>query len=292
MLEEGFANEPKRLERRYRKHTSQPYPAKTISARLEPATYATITYDAIPRLYQPANDNDGEDAASQLACSVSGGTMSSTPSLYDDGSQSSAPIYENSHTRVGSKKVDFVVALDLPEDDPLALVLRELTQVEITQPPFPPLHTSQTSFHPVKDQLLPIAIETKRSVPASDPLDQVQIWTAAFHRRMEKLRSIRGIRLLNRTAQQQQQQQREDEKEKEQGSRKLLPTLPLLIVTGSQWKLYYAIDRGDHIDLSSPCVLGSTDSIMDVYVLLACLKALRQWVETVFYDSMRDYFVI
>lgn len=265
--------ELQRLLARMGKDTPPPK-APSATVRYEPMMSATIIFDSIPRLELPYAKGDEDESILAVSC-VSG--RSAVRSAATDESIDET----NAHTRAGSKKVDYCLAVDLERGDPLERVLWELTQSEINEPPHPPLHTSQTTLRAVQDNLLPVAIETKQNQASTDPLEQLGIWTAAFHRRMQRLRMARGLAILGGHGQPEQTSSRE----------RLVP-LPLIIVRGSTWNLMYALDQGDKIEITKATTIGSTSNLLAVYQLLASLRALGDWVETDFYKAMREWFAV
>ncbi|KAH8168263.1 hypothetical protein LIA77_11992 [Sarocladium implicatum] len=252
---------------------------RPASVRYEPMMSATIIFDAVPRLQLPyanKDDDDDADAESVLACSVTSG-RSGLRSITTN--ESIDETY--SHTRASSKKVDYCLAMDLVTGDPLERVLWELTQSELSESPHVDLHTSQTTYRVVQENLLPVAIETKQNQASTDPFEQLGIWTAAFHRRMHRLRMSRRLAMLNNQGQ-----------PVRDSGRELVVPLPLITVRGSNWSIMYALDRGDRIEITKASAMGSTSSVLNIYRLLASLRALGEWIETGFYEGMREWFSV
>ena len=69
-----------------------------------------------------------------------------------------------------------------------------------------------------------------------------------------------------------------------------LVSLPLIIVTESAWDIYFAYDRRTHIDIYRLLRIGSIESIDDTYTLLCSLEAVKDWIETTFYQSIKEWF--
>ncbi|OIW23198.1 hypothetical protein CONLIGDRAFT_554125, partial [Coniochaeta ligniaria NRRL 30616] len=53
--------------------------------------------------------------------------------------------------------------------------------------------------------------------------------------------------------------------------------LPLLLVVGSQWKVYFMIDRGDHLDMILAIETDNTSSLPGCYKILALVRELGRW---------------
>lgn len=113
-----------------------------------------------------------------------------------------------------SKMVDFTVNL-VPDDkmyEKILLMTQDL--------PYSLRTINQTSYDPVRFQPIAISIETKTpNAPEGDAMIQLGMWVAAHFKR---------IRMFSH-------------------GELVTPTLPLLYVSGAQWSLLFAIDRGKHI---------------------------------------------
>jgi hypothetical protein len=194
------------------------------------------------------------------------------------------------HTRVESKKVDYVFALDLAADDPLQRVIKELLLREMhlhiaqDEAKGVPPHLNQTAYEAVWNSLIAVSIETKQDTVSGDPLVQLGIWVAAWHIRMKKLRLDRGLQSLSSPT----------ASIAEPSAASLSParlvSLPLILAIGATWQIYYSCDCGDRIEISGPFPLGSTLTLASTYQLLACLRAIKEWVKTTFYQEMRRWF--
>ena len=65
---------------------------------------------------------------------------------------------------------------------------------------------------------------------------------------------------------------------------KTYPALPLLYIKGHDWNLYIAEPAKSlkHVDIWHKLHFGSTETVCDIYKILAALKRLIQWVEEVY----------
>ena len=128
---------------------------------------------------------------------------------------------------------------------------------------------NQTAYSPVAERPIFVSIETK-TIQSSEEAAKAQLgmWADAGNRRAECLMEItkpRGLR------------------QGEHPTRTQLAA-PLLLISGHNWDLYWAIDRGDKIDaLRYRQHLGTTKTIGDIYMLLASVRSLAAWGVDVFY---------
>ncbi|KAJ8108998.1 hypothetical protein ONZ43_g6260 [Nemania bipapillata] len=182
------------------------------------------------------------------------------------------------HTRSDAKLADYVVALDVFDKrewglkvifDMLAYCLRYCDRV--------PNHINQTAYKPLAKSPIGLSIETKRANPsgAGDPLVQLGVWVAAWHKRMTFLRDtlIRYGKNLS------QEWANED-----------LVSVPLIQVLGHKWKMYFARFTSSNITLYDPVNIGSTESIIQIYSLTASLEAINEWIKTSFKVGLERWF--
>ncbi|KAI1179810.1 hypothetical protein F4777DRAFT_532090 [Nemania sp. FL0916] len=134
--------------------------------------------------------------------------------------------------------------------------LRPLSQGSINQTEYPPLAR------------MPIAISIVTSATGASTKEnkiRLGLWTAAWHKRIVALADLRGKRII---------------------------TLPLLMVVGHDWKLFFACDRGaEGIEICGGITVGSTYSITDLYKLLATIRLLAEWVETEYATWIAELFL-
>lgn len=225
-----------------------------VSVRWESVSSATITSDSIPFLRATSH------SSAQPAISVSADTSILSGSGSEAGSHLSW-----SQMRSSSVKVDYVLAIDVPEETPLREAISFVTNHEKAAIP----HVNQTAYLPLKDSPIAVSIETKQETPSKDPLVQLAIWTAAWYQHMCDLREhLVGA-----------------------GPKPPLGSVLLVQVVGHTWQLYFAHDIQSAIDIYGPIPLGSTDNILSAYVLLNSLEAIKRWTEDTFYSSMKRWFL-
>ncbi|KAK6067992.1 hypothetical protein SCUP234_11326 [Seiridium cupressi] len=186
-------------------------------------------------------------------------------------------------SRSDVKIIDYLLVLDLPRNSRLQETISDLiTRVcEGGR-----RHVNQTVYQSIQDSLIDVSIEAKTEFLAVDPLLQFGLWTAAWYKRMRSLRrelfatKVAGIhdeRLLSQLRAQEQ--------------KKRLITVPLIPVVGHQWDMYLAYFDTASIILYGPVKMGCTETILDVYVLVASLKALGEWAGIAFKAAMEDWFM-
>jgi hypothetical protein len=142
-----------------------------IITRAEAVASATIEGHSIPEWHGDA------DSVHELACTVS---VSSVGTTNTTGTADKADKSARTHSRGDSRKVDFVLVMDIPSTLPLKQSIRTLiTAVNglRTNPPSP--HVNQTTYAPVLESPIAVSIKTKTTASAEDALLQLGIWYAA-----------------------------------------------------------------------------------------------------------------
>ncbi|KAJ8120219.1 hypothetical protein ONZ43_g3017 [Nemania bipapillata] len=241
--------------------TEHERPLRSVATEFEPVMAATIAGDSIPRLI-------GQSGA--LACSVSstGESSEGTPGTPKPGLSAANP--NQVHSSSSNKKVDYALVLGLPDESALLRRINGLTnEVALRDKEVAP-HFNQTAYYPVQYTPIAVSIKTKVQFSPYDPLVQLGIWVAAWHKRMEYLRS----QLQWGTAAATQQR---------------LVSLPLIQVIEHRWQMYFACDAGVSITMYGPVNLGSTDDLIALYALFASLKVIKAWVESEFYKGLKRW---
>ncbi|KAK7739072.1 hypothetical protein SLS53_005970 [Cytospora paraplurivora] len=219
--------------------------------RVEPVMSATIAGDSIPYLRGSDGDSLGP------ACSLSVESLLASESSYAESDLSLSMM------RSRGVKVDYVLALDIPEEAPLRSNISQIINNGLLP------HVNQTAYLPLKESPIAVAIETKTDTSGQDPLVQLGIWTAAWYQRMYDLREqLTGP-----------------------GPKPRLVSVPLIQVVGHSWHVYFACDVGTSVDIFGPIGLGSTDGLMSLYVLLSSLEAIKEWAESTFHAGMETWFL-
>ncbi|KAL8404278.1 hypothetical protein RB594_009220 [Gaeumannomyces avenae] len=242
-------------------------------ARLVPVMSAVIHNNYVPGKFAsksalPVNRLHGHlggDSASVAGDSVSG-TGSNTAGPSADGRRSD------------SNKVDYVACLDVAADTPLSKVLYNVTYNQGVEADILP-HVNHVLYAPLQWSPIAVSIETKTEESSRDAMLQLSIWVAAWHNRMDAHRQLIRRELPELwTARAGAEEAR-------------IPSTVLFKVVNNSWLLYFACDRGTHIDLLGPFDVGGTQNLKDIYALVAVLLAVRNWMEEGFRDSVAKWFM-
>ncbi|KAK6840983.1 hypothetical protein PG987_001843 [Apiospora arundinis] len=223
---------------------------ENTSVRYEQVTGASIASDALPM-------RSGTDTASLYSPSLAGGSV-------DYQSDITMSKVDN---RGDSKRVDYVLVMDMPETAPLQ---REISRIVAGIDCCGMSHFNQTLYRAVAKSLIAVSIETKAELPQYDPLLQLGIWASAWQKRMYDLRRAIDPR----------------------GPCPRLVTMPLIQAVGHKWEIYFASDLGNTIDLFGPMAIGGTEDLVSMYALLSSLQSIKHWIQTIFQDSMTAWFMI
>ncbi|OAA37558.1 hypothetical protein BBO_07588 [Beauveria brongniartii RCEF 3172] len=73
--------------------------------------------------------------------------------------------------------------------------------------------------------------------------------------------------------------------------RPLIPALPQICVRGHDWYLYFACDRGKHIDLLDGHWMGSSRDLADVYFLIKNLRIVVEYLEKEYFEWIWQLFI-
>lgn len=72
---------------------------------------------------------------------------------------------------------------------------------------------------------------------------------------------------------------RVSDRNKSNKQRMPIPCLPVMLVVGDDWQLWFVIDKPTHTDVCGPVHVGKTSGLDDAYRLLATLRLLAGWME-------------
>lgn len=160
--------------------------------------------------------------------------------------------YVDDVSTVQSHKVDFCLTVE-PVD-----AMRECFK-RLDLPTF-----NHTMYEPLRNRPIAVSIETKSPTPTSTGIPQLAAWTHAWINRITELHPDTAI-----------------------------PTLPLVRVVGHYWTVQWAWrEKGmsTGMTITSAKVLGDTCSLMGVYSILAFLRELSKWIDSVFWPWVLDTF--
>ncbi|KAJ2998412.1 hypothetical protein NUW58_g330 [Xylaria curta] len=258
--------------------------------RVENVSTATMEGDSIPFLREPgtgsnSSASNGLDISSEFCVTVTGSSLSSIYSIKSmlKGTRDPRNL-AHVQSRGGVKIVDFALVMNPPEQSPLREAISNLI-TEICDEGR--RHVNQTAYQPIKDNVIAVSIEAKTELSAVDPLLQLGLWTAAWHKRM---RALRRELFAAHTAGIHDEGRRLMLCEEER--RKRLITVPVVTVVGHQWDMYFAFFGAHSITMHGPVKLGCTGSLLDTYVLVASLRAIQGWIQKTFKKAMEDWFMV
>jgi hypothetical protein len=222
--------------------------------RIENITAATIAGDCVPHIRDttssatsmPAGGHaqagrlissrviEYDDHVSVLAWSLSMPSSSSSAGSAEDGSDldpfTEAPrqVDGTTHSRSGSKKVDFALVLD-PKPGTSLYNSVQMVLETLRQSPQQSQSINPCNYKPLLDAPIAVAVGTKTIKAVRDPLTQLGMIAAALHRRLHTLpvKCAAGFHALTDSG--------------------ILPTWPLITVVDDTWMLYFACDRGRKI---------------------------------------------
>ncbi|TVY60590.1 hypothetical protein Focb16_v003160 [Fusarium oxysporum f. sp. cubense] len=146
-----------------------------------------------------------------------------------------------------SKMIDWGITVSPP-----AATAQHISKI-IDSVPHNKRSINQTIYGPVKDNPIAVSIEIKiASGSLEEARTQLGLWIAAWHRRMGFLRK----------------------------SEESIITVPLVMVMEHEWKLMFAVDRGDAIDIVEDMRMGDTRDLPGLYRIIAISRELAIWMET------------
>ncbi|EEU35521.1 uncharacterized protein NECHADRAFT_9732, partial [Fusarium vanettenii 77-13-4] len=121
-------------------------------------------------------------------------------------------------------------------------------------------------YMPLRWRPIAVNIETKTPDGSSqEGMAQLSVWAATHFERLRALKKSKAAIL--------------GESQKEEA---LSTALPLLLIQGSTWSLFFAVDGTDRIDIFNGIVIGDTATILGCYKVVAALRELATWSETTF----------
>ncbi|GAP93419.1 putative methyltransferase type 11 [Rosellinia necatrix] len=242
-----------------------------VVARFEAVMGATIVGTAIPFIRPSQLDQP------DLACSVSlDSSAEGTNMDIGRGIDITKLNLTDLHSRSESKKVDYVLVMYINENEKL----RQIIWDSSFEKQLGHGYINQTLLLNLLYNPIAVSIETKITSSQADPLVQLGLWTAAWHKRMYELRD----RLFPLTPQ----------AYLPSGSTRTHPKLvsvPVIEVISHEWFIYFACDLGQSIRIYGPLRLGSTNTLLEIYTLVASLGYIKKWIETTFRKGIEAWFM-
>ncbi|KAI0865113.1 hypothetical protein F4860DRAFT_527838 [Xylaria cubensis] len=212
------------------------------------------------------NDEEVEDAPAAM--------FEPAVSLFSVSSDASTSTTSQAATHQ-TKIVDLVLVLKLPESSNLQ---KKITKLIYRVDKICRHHVNQTSYECVQKSVIALSVKARREFSGVDPLIQLGVWTAAWHKRMTFLR---GCVLNAHTP-------NLDKGEQD----KLLIPVPFITTVGPRWSLYFAFFESDSIRLRGPIITTVTTNIVNMYVLVAWLRAVKRWIEEIFMRALHNWFIV
>lgn len=168
---------------------------------------------------------------------------------------------EEAALSAGGKMIDYAMALSFEDGQFPQLhsrvidFINDLSPKTFNNSTYPPLAASPTG----------VFVETKAESTRYDEGNaQLGLWLASWLSRITAYPSGSG------------------------GHQKKLPFVPLLLVVGKNWELFFGFDNEDNIEVLGPLQIGGTGTMVDAYRLLAVLRLLADWVAGGFRDWVED----
>jgi hypothetical protein len=247
-----------------------------VGVRCEPVMSATIAGNCIPMIRSPGDGQPKLTCPIEVDSDVMQSPASQRTTALSTANISTGISMSNGHSSASNRKVDYSLVLDLQRDAVLSRTISDIL-LNIDSSRLGKLHFNHTAYEPLRRSLIAVSIETKTDTPSTEAVIQLSIWFAAWYKRMHSLRTQWGFERMRRGL--------------ATNNVHCLVTIPLIKVVGQEWNLYLACDRKDQIHVYGPFTIGSTCSLASAYVLLASLKAIRDWVKGSFYDAMKEWFM-
>ncbi|KAF4968740.1 hypothetical protein FSARC_3923 [Fusarium sarcochroum] len=124
---------------------------------------------------------------------------------------------------------------------------------------------NQTIYRPIRYDPVAMVVETKIAKgDLEEARLQLGIWVASWHQRMKMLIGT--------------------------SSNKPLVTLPLVIVMEHKWRLLFACDKKDQIVILQDVEIGSTDSLIGLYTIVATLRVIGEWMQDTYKTWLENTF--
>ncbi|KAK8164640.1 hypothetical protein BKA80DRAFT_72062 [Phyllosticta citrichinensis] len=145
-----------------------------------------------------------------------------------------------------TRMVDYAMYVDLTESRRLRAFLADCNAESV----------NATAYEGLCTRPIAVSIETKKPETAdtNKALTQLTVWMILHFKRLQQL-------IPN----------------------KQLPGVPMILVLGSYWDLYFYIPNGNnHPDIIGPINIGRTESYLQTYRLLASLRVVAEWAATAF----------
>ncbi|KAL9564063.1 hypothetical protein ACKAV7_011837 [Fusarium commune] len=173
------------------------------------------------------------------------------------------------YDKVGSKMVDYGIALHPDENSALGQAIRRALQQLLTSMNY----LNHVAYDPIKYAANAVSIETKAgSKGPQEARSQLGIWISSWSFRMHQLLDGRKI----------------PADVGEAGESRTLIPVPVIIVIEHVWTLSFACDRGHRIDIIGDVPIGNTKSLDGLLILIAVIRRLACWIQGDFQSWLQE----
>ncbi|KAH7110430.1 hypothetical protein B0J13DRAFT_462430 [Dactylonectria estremocensis] len=137
---------------------------------------------------------------------------------------------------------------------------------------------NHTDYAPLTLRPVSVSIETKTPDGGTqEGKAQLAVWAATHFERLRALQSFKRRRGRNM-----QEDGCFNNEVWDLDDEIIGMALPLLLISGSRWRLFFALDQRDTIDVLETITIGDTDTLLGCYKVVAALRELAMWSETTF----------
>ncbi|UKZ53248.1 hypothetical protein TrVGV298_007040 [Trichoderma virens] len=180
-----------------------------------------------------------------------------------------------------SKMIDICLYASLNQKD-------EIESMNKFSKTSPTLSINHTDFEPMQFRPFILSIETKKSEPGDMAQLQIGVWLAsqwkflrwAVKKKLQKQRPAHNLDAIT---------YEEDEEEGISTALSKLPFIPGIIIQGNSWKLVISTYTDGKTTLWSGSVFGKTESLLDIYAIVAGIRELAAWGRDIYLPWLKKY---
>ncbi|EFZ03046.2 Methyltransferase type 11 [Metarhizium robertsii ARSEF 23] len=183
------------------------------------------------------------------------------------------PTSDGAGQAVESKMIDFVLvlALDNIQTSSADKALAERIRDTVLSEPRDMQSVNQTQYQPVQFRPIGSMIETKVTGSAEEGRIQLGVSTAAWHQRIGAFLEAKRSAFPE-----------ED--------RRAIATLPQLLVLEQEWKLYFACDRGNCLEMVGDMSVGDNKSLIGAYIVVAVVREIARYMTSTYKEFITHVF--
>ncbi|RGP64188.1 methyltransferase type 11 [Fusarium sporotrichioides] len=175
------------------------------------------------------------------------------------------PTVNGRAAAIESKMIDFTLLLWLNRGSPRKAAhntvisdadFRLMNSIAKTvwRQPVETQYVNQSTYAPLRFAPMAVNIETITATSANQGKSQLSVWTGSWFKRISEL-GLRGGRI---------------------------PTIPLIHVVGHEWHISFASWHEGRIEIAEELEIGDTRTLVRLYQLVASLRCVGGWIETVY----------